>query len=89
MKTLVLGAGTSGLAAAGLAAQLGYTVVGFDEDQTAVAKARSAGLDFRGGERSPSMLDGVELVVASPGIPEHARMIADSLASGLPLWSEL
>ena len=89
MKALVLGAGISGLAAADLATRLEYTVVGFDEDQRAVAKARSAGLDFQGGAWSAAMLDDVELVIASPGIPEHAPMIEDSLASGLPMWSEL
>ncbi len=89
MRTLVLGAGVSGKAAAKLARRLGHTVVGFDEERAAAAAARASGLDFTGGTWDPSRLEGAELVVTSPGIPPDAEMIADALAAGLPVWSEL
>ncbi len=88
MTVLVLGAAVSGRAAMRLAARLGHRVVLYDRDAGAVA-----GLDelatIETGEWRPAMLDGVDLVVTSPGIPEGAPPIGDTIDAGLPLVSEL
>lgn len=89
MRTLVLGAGVSGLAAAGLAARSKHDVVGFDESPSAARGARDRGFRFESGSWSSKMLESVDLVVTSPGIPEHHVMIQDVLSAGLPLVSEL
>ena len=89
MKTLVLGAGVSGKAAAGLAGRLGHHVIGFDHDPGAADAARRSGFDFRGGKWDLRLLEDIDLVVTSPGIPAHAAMIQDAIESGVPLWSEL
>lgn len=89
MRILVLGAGVSGKAAAGLAHRLGHSVVGFDEDPVAAAAARASGLSFTGGEWDRALLETADLVVASPGIPPDAPMVVDARAARLPVWSEL
>ncbi len=89
MKTLVLGAGISGKAAAGLAQRLGHDVVVFDQDEHAAAVLGGSGMAIRGGHWDARLLAGVDTVVTSPGIPEHAAMIVDTLSAGVPLCSEL
>jgi UDP-N-acetylmuramoylalanine--D-glutamate ligase len=89
VSTLVLGAGISGKAAAALAGRNGHDVRGFDESPAAAAAASQGGARFTGGAWTSDQLDGVELVVTSPGIPEHSPMIRDTLESGTPLVSEL
>jgi UDP-N-acetylmuramoylalanine--D-glutamate ligase len=88
MRVLVLGAAVSGKAAGRLLAALGHTVVVYDDDPAAAGGVAEAA-ESHGGSWDPSLLDGVELVVASPGVPEHARPIRDSLAAGRPVWSEI
>jgi UDP-N-acetylmuramoylalanine--D-glutamate ligase len=89
MRTLVLGAGVSGKAAADLAQRLGHEVIGYDEDEAAAESARRAGYAFGAGPWEKSWLYGVDLVVTSPGIPDQSMMIADATESKAPLWSEL
>jgi len=42
-----------------------------------------------GGEWDRALLEGIDLVVPSPGIPEHAAPIRDALAAGIDVISEL
>lgn len=84
MKVLVLGAAVSGIAAAQLAARLGNEVVAYDRRRVRVDE-----LTVNCGEWQNSYLDGVDLVVTSPGFPEHVGAIPDVLASGIPLVSEM
>lgn len=85
MRTLVLGAGVSGRAAARLAGRLGHRVVVYD---------RSPIVDLAGcatltGEWDPHVLDGIDLVVTSPGFPERAAPITDALEAGVGVVSEI
>jgi UDP-N-acetylmuramoylalanine--D-glutamate ligase len=87
MTALIIGAAISGRAAASLLSSIGDKVVVYDADPSALA-----GIDAdqtHGGEWNASLLDGIDLVVTSPGVPEHAPPVRDSLAAGLPVWSEL
>jgi len=84
MRVLVLGAAVSGLAAAGLAASRGAEVIVYDQ-----RPVEAAGLDIRSGEWAPALLEGIDLVVTSPGFPEHAGPIPDVVAYDIPLISEM
>ncbi len=88
MKTLVIGAAVSGRAALGLLEKDGHEVVVYDADPQAVAGLAS-GRRVHGGEWDRSLLSGIDLVVASPGVPPHAPPLADSLAARIPVWGEL
>ena len=86
MTTLVIGAALSGLAAARLLARKGVATIVHDDDPFAIAGLHG---NVHGGRWDRSLLDGVDVVVTSPGVPEHAAPIQDSLAAGLPVWSEI
>jgi UDP-N-acetylmuramoylalanine--D-glutamate ligase len=89
MRTLVLGAASSGMAAARLAKRLGHTVTVFDERPEVAGAVLGQGHAAVTGRWDPTMLDGVDLVVTSPGFPERSRPITETLEFGLPLISEL
>jgi UDP-N-acetylmuramoylalanine--D-glutamate ligase len=84
MRTLILGAGVSGRAAARLAGRLGHRVVVYDRnpvDDMEVAAVT--------GSWDPLTLDGIDLVVASPGFGERAAPITDALEAGVEVISEV
>ncbi len=87
-RTLILGAAVSGLAASRLAQRLGHDVTVYDRHEPALA-----GLDDSvtavGGPWKPRLLDDVDLVVTSPGIPQSAEPIVDSLTAEVELVSEM
>jgi len=87
MTALVIGAAISGRAAAALLRSQGEKVVLYDADPAALAGAEAD--EAHGGAWDRALLDGVDLIVTSPGVPEHAAPVQDSIATGLPLWSEL
>ena len=89
MRVLVVGAAVSGTAAARLARQMGHAVAIYDRSAAAVAPLRDEGFTVHAGTWSRRLLEGVELVVASPGVPEGSPPIVDSLEAGVTLWSEL
>ena len=87
MRVLVLGAGVSGMAAARLGRSRGMTVGIYAEETT--PEALSEGFAVAGGSWDPMLLEGVDLVVASPGFSERSAPIVDTLERGVPLWSEI
>jgi UDP-N-acetylmuramoylalanine--D-glutamate ligase len=87
MTALVIGAAVSGRAATALLRSHGEKVILYDADVDALEGAEAD--VSHGGEWDRSLLDGVDLVIASPGVPEHSPPVRDSISSGLPLWSEL
>ena len=42
-----------------------------------------------GNDDDPALLDGVELVVKSPGVPGEHVLVAKARAGGVPVWSEV
>ncbi len=87
MTALVIGAAMSGRAASRLLRSQGEKVIVYDEDPSA-----ANGIDadeIHVGPWDPSFLDGVDLVVPSPGVSEFAPPVADAIAAGLTVWSEL
>lgn len=78
-RVLVVGLGVSGRAAAAVLGERGALVTTVD-DAAPDADARTD---------APGLLDGVELVVASPGWAPHHPLLAGALAAGVPVWSEV
>ena len=89
MNTLILGAGVSGVAAAGLAARLGHTVAAYDRSSQATIPLREQGYAVHSGAWADRLLSNVGLVVVSPGFPEHSGPVRDAFAAGIEIVSEL
>ncbi len=75
MRTLVYGVGRSGEAAAARLVERGDDVVLVDRKL--------------GNEDDLDLLDGVELLVKSPGAPPTAAIVRTARARGIPIWSEV
>lgn len=88
MNVLVLGAAVSGRAAARLAHARGNDVVIYDRSDDAVKPLRHM-TDVMAGDWKPEALRNVDLVVTSPGFPEHFGPIPDVMSAGIPLVSEM
>ena len=86
-RVLVLGTGVSGLAAARLARDNQLAVSLYSEGQSVPALAEGFGVASGGWD--PVLLNGVDLVVASPGFPERSLPIVEALEWGIPVWSEI
>ena len=89
MRTLVIGGAVSGRAAATLATRLGHEVVGYDRDPDAAATMGGHDGRWAGGEWTADLLEGVDVVVTSPGVPPASPPLVDALESGRTVWSEL
>jgi UDP-N-acetylmuramoylalanine--D-glutamate ligase len=87
MTILVLGAAVSGRAAAALLHGLGEKVLVYDDDPAAGPDIVADEVRFGGWD--PSLLERVDLVVSSPGIPPWAPPLRDAIESGVPVWSEI
>jgi UDP-N-acetylmuramoylalanine--D-glutamate ligase len=87
---LVLGLARSGQAAALALARRGVEVVGVDrKDDIEVGRLRTAGVEVVLGTEDPELLDGVDLLVKSPGVPPTAPIAAAAREHGLTIWSEV
>jgi UDP-N-acetylmuramoylalanine--D-glutamate ligase len=86
-RVLVLGAGVSGIAAARLAARKGMSVTIYDEAVAEIGDDFAYGLAF--GDWDPLLLEGIDLVISSPGFSERSRPVVESLERGVPVWSEI
>ena len=93
MRTVVMGAGRSGLAAARFLAAQGRSVVLTDlrpepspELELELARARVAGV---WGAHPLALLEACGEVVISPGIPRTAPFVAEALRRGIPVLGEV
>jgi len=93
-KILVIGLGEGGLACglflAGRGAEVRLTEnrrgPGLETER---GKLEAAGVRVELGGHSEAFLEGLDLVVTSPGVPPESRPIQAALQSGIPVWSEL
>jgi UDP-N-acetylmuramoylalanine--D-glutamate ligase len=89
-RALVLGLARSGHAAALALARRGVFVVAADRSAAIDAsRLGEAGVEIRAGSEEESLLEGVELVVKSPGVPAESPLAAAARARKLPIWSEV
>jgi UDP-N-acetylmuramoylalanine--D-glutamate ligase len=92
-RVVVLGLGTSGRAAARVLAEEGAAVLVSEarprEALGDLAELEALGVRVEAGGHEPWHLEGASLVVASPGVPEGARILGLARGRGVPIWSEL
>jgi UDP-N-acetylmuramoylalanine--D-glutamate ligase len=89
-RALVLGLARSGHAAALALARRGVSVVAADRSgDVDASRLGLAGVEVRAGSVEESLLEGVELVVKSPGVPAESPLAAAARARKLPIWSEV
>lgn len=96
MRALVIGLAVTGAATVRAMQRHGWTVVAADdraEEGTARATVLAAASDL-GVELVPladvdALLDRVEMVSPSPGVPEDHPVVVGALRRGMPVWSEI
>jgi UDP-N-acetylmuramoylalanine--D-glutamate ligase len=89
-RALVLGLARSGRAAALALARRGVAVVAADRSPGVDSgRLAGAGVEIRLGTEEESLLEGVELVVKSPGVPAESPLAAAARARAIPIWSEV
>ncbi|TML52989.1 MAG: UDP-N-acetylmuramoyl-L-alanine--D-glutamate ligase, partial [Actinobacteria bacterium] len=88
-RALVVGLARSGLAAATALAGRGVQVVAADRSPDVDAgRLGGLGVELRLGTEEEALLEGVELVVKSPGVPAESVLVAGARSRGIPVWSE-
>jgi UDP-N-acetylmuramoylalanine--D-glutamate ligase len=93
-RVLVVGLGRSGVGAATALAPVAAEVRACDEkaaDELS-AEARElagAGVELRPGDQASSLLDGIDLLVRSPGVPWEAPLIVAAREKGIEVIGEL
>ena len=90
MSWLVLGLARSGQAAALALRRRGEEVIGVDASPDLdVGRLAESGVELHLGTEEERLLDGVETVVKSPGVPGEASLVQAARARGIPVWSEV
>ena len=86
----MFGLARSGEAAALALARRGVAVRGVDRNaELEAGRLREAGVEVVLGADDPELLDGMDLLVKSPGIPADAPLVAAARKRGLTVWSEV
>jgi len=85
-----VGLARSGEAAALALARRGVEVVGADRDAGIDAgRLVEAGVEVHAGTEEDRLVEGVELLVKSPGVPGESPLPAAARKRGIPVWSEV
>ena len=90
-RALVVGLARSGSSAALALVAQGCAVIGIDRDTTRDGgRLSQAGVEVHlGSGIEPAVVDGVEVVVKSPGVPSSEPFVARAREAGVPVWSEV
>jgi UDP-N-acetylmuramoylalanine--D-glutamate ligase len=89
-RALVVGLARSGHAAALALARRGVEVVAADRSRDADAgRLEEVGVELHLGTEEESVVEGVELVVKSPGVPAESPLVVAARAREIPIWSEV
>ena len=89
-RVLVIGLARSGEAVALALAERGVDVRAADRVETAVVgRLRQAGVEVVVRADDPALLDGVQTIVKSPGVPREAPLVEEARRRGLTVWSEI
>ena len=89
-RVLVVGLARSGVAAAEALLAQGAHVVGFDRNEALDAgRLRERGVEVHLGREEETLLQGIDLVVKSPGVPGETLLVASARARSVPVWSEI
>jgi len=89
-RALVLGLARSGQAGALALARRGVPTVGVDRAENLdTGRLAEAGVEIHLGTEEEGLLDDVELLIKSPGVPGESPLAAAARARGIPIWSEI
>jgi UDP-N-acetylmuramoylalanine--D-glutamate ligase len=89
-RALVVGLARSGEAAALALARRGVEVIAADRATDFDAgRLVEAGVEVHAGSEEERLLDGVELLIKSPGVPGESPLPAGARERGVPIWSEV
>ena len=89
-RVLVVGLARSGKAAAEALVARGASVTGYDRDEALdVGRLRELGVEVHVGREEETLLQGIEVVVKSPGVPGETSLVAGARTRGIPVWSEI
>jgi UDP-N-acetylmuramoylalanine--D-glutamate ligase len=89
-RVLVEGLARSGRAAVEVLVANGALVVGHDRDESLdPGRLHSLGVELHLGREEETLVQGIELVVKSPGVPGEAPLVASARRRGIPVWSEI
>jgi UDP-N-acetylmuramoylalanine--D-glutamate ligase len=89
-RALVVGLARSGRAAALALVRRGVPTVGADRSADLDAgRLAEAGVEVHLGTEEERLLEGVDLLVKSPGVPGDSPLPAGARARGVPIWSEV
>ena len=89
-RALVLGLARSGQAAALALARRGVPTLGADRAEGLdTGRLAEAGVEIHLGTEEEGLLDDVELLIKSPGVPGESPLAAAAHARGIPIWSEI
>jgi UDP-N-acetylmuramoylalanine--D-glutamate ligase len=89
-RALVVGLARSGRAAAAALARRGVDVVAVDRAADAdPGRLGDLGVELRLGTEEEALLEGVDLVLKSPGVPAESPLVAAARTRGIALWSEV
>jgi UDP-N-acetylmuramoylalanine--D-glutamate ligase len=90
VRALVLGLARSGQAAALALARRGEQVVGVDRSADVdTGRLEAAGVEVRLGSEEASLLEGMDVLIKSPGVPPEAPLVTAARERGVPVWSEV
>jgi UDP-N-acetylmuramoylalanine--D-glutamate ligase len=89
-RALVVGLARSGQAAALALAERGVSVVAADRAADAdTGRLAEAGVEVHVGTEEERLLEDIDLLVKSPGVPGESPLPAGARAHGIPIWSEV
>ena len=89
-RVLVVGLARSGNAAASVLVAQGAEVVAFDRDDTVeTGRLGELGVEVHLGREEEKLLQGIDLVVKSPGVPGSTSLVAGARMRGIPVWGEI
>jgi UDP-N-acetylmuramoylalanine--D-glutamate ligase len=89
-RALVVGLARSGVATAEALARRGVDVVAADRSSDVDAgRLDGLGVELRLGPEEEALLEGVDLLVKSPGVPAESPLVAGAHARDIPVWSEV
>jgi UDP-N-acetylmuramoylalanine--D-glutamate ligase len=90
VRALVLGLARSGLAAAQALARRGDRVIAVDRSEDVeIGRLAEAGVEVHLGTEETSLLEGVDVLIKSPGVPSEAPLVTAARERGIPVWSEV
>jgi UDP-N-acetylmuramoylalanine--D-glutamate ligase len=89
-RVLVVGLARSGVAASLALARRGVAVVAVDRDTSLdTGRLVAEGVEVHLGTEEEGLLQGIELVVKSPGVPGESPLPAAARSRDVPIWSEV